>query len=290
MASSSATATPDLRDMYSKYPTADAELHVLNRFGTKGGAEVASADLIRARRKPVERGSRRPVLWAIRRRKTDQRVPHARRWEALRWISGPLPGPMPLRASCRGKLGAPPCGPEVRLLGCRAYHQGSPSMASQYGIERDRGAEESWQQIARCRRDGRLRSRPSRVASARWRSAPPGEIAAAMGWSLPYELGVLGRWKMAPVYCRAVLSNDQRIALDGRTGRRRGKKLATRQLARLARKATKKATKPKSPPLPRRPNRRSHCATGYRPRSCGGAHKSRLFVTAILNRRVCSKR
>jgi hypothetical protein len=31
-----------------------------------------------------------------------------------------------------------------------------------------------------------------------------GEIAAAMGWSLPYTLGVLSRWKMATAYCRAV--------------------------------------------------------------------------------------
>ena len=42
-----------------------------------------------------------------------------------------------------------------------------------------------------------------------------GEIAATMGWSLPYTLGVLAHWKMAPVYCEAVLCHDQRIALDG---------------------------------------------------------------------------
>jgi hypothetical protein len=41
------------------------------------------------------------------------------------------------------------------------------------------------------------------------------QVAAAMGWSLPYTLGVLGRWKMAAVYCQAVFSHDQRIALDG---------------------------------------------------------------------------
>ena len=45
-----------------------------------------------------------------------------------------------------------------------------------------------------------------------------GEIAAAMGWSLPYTLGVLGRWKMAEVYCQAVLCHDQRIALDDDDG------------------------------------------------------------------------
>jgi ProQ/FINO family len=43
----------------------------------------------------------------------------------------------------------------------------------------------------------------------------PGEIAAAMGWSLAYTRGVLIPWKMSPAYCRAVLSHDQRIALDG---------------------------------------------------------------------------
>ena len=27
------------------------------------------------------------------------------------------------------------------------------------------------------------------------------KIAATMGWPLAYTLGVLGSWKMAPVYC-----------------------------------------------------------------------------------------
>jgi hypothetical protein len=36
-----------------------------------------------------------------------------------------------------------------------------------------------------------------------------------MGWSYPYTLGVLSRRKLAPLYCRAVLSHNQRIALDG---------------------------------------------------------------------------
>jgi hypothetical protein len=36
-----------------------------------------------------------------------------------------------------------------------------------------------------------------------------------MGWSVPYTLGVLARWKMAPAYCEAVLRYDQRVALDG---------------------------------------------------------------------------
>jgi sRNA-binding protein len=91
------------------------------------------------------------------------------------------------------------------------------------------------------------------------------QIAAVMGWTLPYTLGVLGRWKMAPVYCQAVLCHDQRIALDGtpaETVDAEAKDLATKQLARLAaRKAAKKAAeaaaaavvKPKHAPAPAPP-------------------------------------
>jgi ProQ/FINO family len=50
--------------------------------------------------------------------------------------------------------------------------------------------------------------RPLAIGTAR-------EITVAMGWPLPYTLGVLVSWKMAPVYCQAVLCRDQRIALDG---------------------------------------------------------------------------
>jgi sRNA-binding protein len=56
---------------------------------------------------------------------------------------------------------------------------------------------------------------------------------------------------MAPVYCRAVLCYDQRIALDGAPAEPVGaeaKDLATKQLAKLAaRKAAKKAAKPPTP-------------------------------------------
>jgi sRNA-binding protein len=88
------------------------------------------------------------------------------------------------------------------------------------------------------------------------------QIAAAMGWSLPYTLGVLGRWKMAAVYCQAVLCHDQRIALDGSSAETvdaEAKDLATKQLTQLAaRKAAKKAAeataptvvKPKPTPAP----------------------------------------
>jgi hypothetical protein len=37
----------------------------------------------------------------------------------------------------------------------------------------------------------------------------------APGWSLPYTLGVLSRWKLASACCQAMLSCDQRIDLDG---------------------------------------------------------------------------
>jgi sRNA-binding protein len=110
-------------------------------------------------------------------------------------------------------------------------------MASQYGVERTRGTKEAVRQLA--------------VLRERWPIAFPvkshevrplaigavGEIAAAMGWSLPYTLGVLRRWKMAAVYCQAVLAHDQRIALDGSPAEpvdARAKESATAQLARLA--------------------------------------------------------
>jgi len=74
-----------------------------------------------------------------------------------------------------------------------------------------------------------------------------GEIAAVMNWPLPCTLGVLKTWKMAPVYCRAVLSYDQRIALDGAPAEAvdtKAKDLVARRLAELtARKAAKHETK-----------------------------------------------
>jgi sRNA-binding protein len=77
------------------------------------------------------------------------------------------------------------------------------------------------------------------------------QVGAAMSWSLPYTLGVLGRWKMAAVYCQAVLCYDQRIALDGspaETVDAEAKNLATKQLAQLAaRKAAKKAAEDAAP-------------------------------------------
>jgi sRNA-binding protein len=132
-------------------------------------------------------------------------------------------------------------------------------MASTYQIERDRGNKESRQQLAALREKWPLAFpvkdhdvRPLAIGAA-------GEIAAAMGWSLPYTLGVLFAWKMASPYCQAVLRHDQRIALDGspaETVDADAKDLATKQLARIeARTAAKKAAAPavvtpKSAPAP----------------------------------------
>jgi sRNA-binding protein len=133
-----------------------------------------------------------------------------------------------------------------------------------YRIERDRGSTESAQQLAVLREKWPLAFpvqqqdvRPLAIGAA-------AEIGTAMGWSLPYTLGVLGRWKMAAVYCQAVLCYDERIALDGtpaETVDAEAKDLATKQLAQLAaRKAAKKAAeaaapavvKPKPAPAPAR--------------------------------------
>ena len=117
-------------------------------------------------------------------------------------------------------------------------------MTSPYRIERDRGTKEYRHQFAVLREKWPLAFpvkdqdvRPLAIGAT-------GEIAAAMGWSLPYTLGVLGRWKMAEVYCQAVLSHDQRIALDGapaETVDAEAKDLAAKQLAKLAARKAKKA-------------------------------------------------
>jgi hypothetical protein len=68
-----------------------------------------------------------------------------------------------------------------------------------------------------------------------------GEVAIAMGWSLPDTLGVLVRWKMAPAYCKAILSHEHRIGLDGSTAEPiddKARDLASKQLARLAARET----------------------------------------------------
>jgi sRNA-binding protein len=120
-----------------------------------------------------------------------------------------------------------------------------------YRIERDRGAKEYRQQLAVLREKWPLAFpvqhqdvRPLAMGVAR-------QVVAELGWSLPYTLGVLGGWKLAPGYCRAVLSYDQRIALDGSPAEAvdtEAKDLATKRLAQLAaRKAAKKAAEGAAP-------------------------------------------
>jgi sRNA-binding protein len=136
-------------------------------------------------------------------------------------------------------------------------------MAPTYRVERDRGSKKFPQQLAVLRERWPL-AFPAKHEDARPLGMGVGrQVAAAMSWSLPYTLGVLSRWKMAPFYCQAVLSYDQRIGLDGSPAEMvdvEAKELATRQMAQLeARKAAKKAAetarapvvKPK--PAPTRP-------------------------------------
>lgn len=117
-------------------------------------------------------------------------------------------------------------------------------MSSPHTIERQRGIKEAGQQL------GVLRERWPLAFPVQAQDVRPlalgiaGQIAAAMGWSLPYTLSVLRHWKMVAVYCRAVLAHDQRIALDGAPAEAvdpGAKDVAAKQLARIeARNAAKK--------------------------------------------------
>jgi sRNA-binding protein len=117
--------------------------------------------------------------------------------------------------------------------------------------ERDRGAKEHSQQLHALREKWPLAFpvptqdvRPLALGVAN-------QIAAAMDWSVQYTLGVLRPWKMAPFYCRAVLSHDQRITLDGEpaeTVDAAAKELAAKVLA-------KKAVAPAKPPAKPKPIR-----------------------------------
>jgi sRNA-binding protein len=111
---------------------------------------------------------------------------------------------------------------------------------STYRIERDRGIKEYPQQLTELRQKWPLAFpaydedvRPLAIDAT-------DEIAAVMGWSHPFTLGVLSRWKMAPLYCQAVLKHPQRIALDGSPGEivdPKARDLATKHLARRAAKS-----------------------------------------------------
>jgi sRNA-binding protein len=119
-------------------------------------------------------------------------------------------------------------------------------MSSSNRIERDRGIKESHRQLAVLRDKWPLACplnvqdvRPLAIGSTR-------DIASAMSWPLPYTLGVLSTWKMAPVYCEAVLRHDQRIDLDGALAEpveAQAKELATKRLAQLAERKAAKSRK-----------------------------------------------
>jgi sRNA-binding protein len=135
-------------------------------------------------------------------------------------------------------------------------------MAPTYRVERNRGSKEFPLQLAVLRERWPI-AFPTEHEDVRSLAMGARQIAAAMGWSLPYTLGVLTRWKMSAVYCQAVLSHDQRIGLDGSPAEMvdaEARELAAKQMVQLeARKATKKAAetaraavvKPK--PAPTRP-------------------------------------
>jgi sRNA-binding protein len=116
--------------------------------------------------------------------------------------------------------------------------------------ERNRGAKEHSQQLPALREKWPL-AFPVQTQDVRPLAlGVADQIAAAMDWSVQYTLGVLRPWKMAPFYCRAVLSHDQRIALDGAPAEAvdaGAKELATKGLA-------KKAAVPAKPkPAPAKP-------------------------------------
>jgi len=124
-------------------------------------------------------------------------------------------------------------------------------MTSPSGIERTRGAKESNQQLEVLRERWPL-AFPVQAKDVRPLAiGAVGEIAAAMGWTIPFTLGVLGYWKLGPVYCRAVLAHDQRIALDGSPAEpvdAKAKESVSKRLAHLkARNTAKKAAAPGKP-------------------------------------------
>ena len=143
-------------------------------------------------------------------------------------------------------------------------------MSSTYRIERDRGINEYRQQLAELRKKWPL-AFPANDQDVRPLAVDAtDEIAAVMGWSYPYTLGVLSRWKMAPAYCQAVLCHPQRIALDGSPAEMVGAKakdLATKHLARRAAgKAAQKTAKRAAPAV-------------VNPKSAGAPHPAPLPET-----------
>jgi sRNA-binding protein len=114
-------------------------------------------------------------------------------------------------------------------------------MSSEHHVDRKCGTKDALKQLALLREKWPVAfpAEPERVRPLAIGAA--GEIASAMGWSLPYTLGVLARWKMAPAYCRAVLAQEHRVALDDSPAEAidaKAKDLAAKRLARSARPRT----------------------------------------------------
>src|ERR1700722_4120141 len=80
------------------------------------------------------------------------------------------------------------------------------SVSSTYQIERNRGSKEAKKQLAVLREKWPIAFPAEDESVLPLAIGAAGEIAAAMNWSVPYTLGVLARWKMAPAYCKAILS------------------------------------------------------------------------------------
>jgi sRNA-binding protein len=125
-------------------------------------------------------------------------------------------------------------------------------MASPHTIERHRGIADASKQFGLLREKWPLAFPVLRQDDRPLALGTVGQIAESMGWS---AIGVLTYWKMAPVYCQAVLSHDQRIALDGTPAEpvdAEAKDLAAKQLAKLAaRKAAKQTAAAKAKPKPK---------------------------------------
>jgi hypothetical protein len=100
-----------------------------------------------------------------------------------------------------GHSGGTPGGGAIRSYMLR--RNSGNGMASQYQIERARGRKDAPQQLSVLREKWPLAFpvnaqdvRPLATSVAR-------EVAAAMGWSHAYTVGVLGGWKLASIYCEA---------------------------------------------------------------------------------------
>ena len=132
-------------------------------------------------------------------------------------------------------------------------------MASPHTIERHRGIADAGKQFGLLREKWPLAFPVLRQDVRPLAMGAVGQIAEAMDWTISYTRGVLTHWKMSAVYCQAVLTYDQRIALDGTPAEpvdAEARDQATKRLAQLKARAVKQnakkaaAAKPKTKPAP----------------------------------------